>query len=118
MIRRQILTALLPACLLAPLIRAEKEREKPRERPEEPKERSGTFTGRITKLDGSKVTVKSENGEERRFIPHWRGGMPDKGGGFDQEMVRRLKEFKVGDKVRIEWVFEEHYRVEAIRKVE
>ncbi len=117
MIRRQILTTLLPACLAAPLLRAEKEREKPRERPEEPKEKSGTFTGRITKLDGGKVTIKGEQGE-RTFIPHWRGGMPDKGGGFDKEMLRRLKEFKVGDRVRVEWVFEEHYRVEAIRKID
>ena len=35
-----------------------------------------------------------------------------------EEMLRRLKEFKVGDKVRVEWVFEEHYRVEAIRKID
>lgn len=51
-------------------------------------------------------------------MPHWRGGNPKDGGGFDKEIVNRLKEFKVGDKVKVTWEFEEHYRILTIDRVE
>lgn len=81
-----------------------------------PKEVKGQITGEITKKDGAKITVK---GEERSLtlMPHWRGGMPKDGGGFDKEMVKRLEHFKVGDKVKVTWEFEEHYRIVAIEPV-
>ncbi len=71
--------------------------------------------GEITKFDGSKVTVRSAEGEAT-YVPHWHGGNPKDGGGLDKDMVARLKEFKVGDKVSLTWEFNEHKRVIAIEK--
>lgn len=82
-----------------------------------PKEKSGEITGRITKKDGAKITVQGEH-ETLTLMPYWRGGMPKDGGGFDKEMVAKLGKFKVGDKVKVRWAFEEHYRIESIERAE
>ena len=82
-----------------------------------PKETKGQIVGKITEKGGGKITVKGEHGQ-LSLIPHWRGGMPKDGGGFDKDMMRRLEQFRVGDKVRVSWVFQEHYRIEKINRVE
>ena len=74
-------------------------------------------TGVIAKIDGGKVTLKVGDTEEV-FMPYWRGGMPKDGGGFDKEMMKKLEQFKVGDKVKITWTMEEHQRIDSIEKVE
>jgi hypothetical protein len=81
-----------------------------------PRETKGQITGEITMKDGAKITVKGADAF-LTLMPHWRGGMPADGGGFDKEMVKRLEHFKVGDKVTVSWVFDEHYRIEAIERV-
>jgi hypothetical protein len=82
-----------------------------------PKEKGGEIVGKITKKDGAKITVKGEH-ETLTLMPYWRGGMPKDGGGFDKEMVAKLEKFKTGDRVKVRWTFEEHYRIDAIERVE
>ncbi len=76
----------------------------------------GTIAGEIIKKDGPKITLKGEK-ETLTLVPWWKGGMPKDGGGFDKEIVAKLKEFKVGDHVKVEWTFMEHYRIDSIEKV-
>ena len=82
-----------------------------------PKETKGKIVGLITQKDGGKITVKGEEGS-LSLMPYWRGGMPSAGGGFDKEMLKQLEKFKIGDTVKIAWVFEEHYRIDKIQRVE
>ena len=82
-----------------------------------PKETKGKITGEIIKKDRGKITVKGEDAT-LVLMPHWRGGMPKDGGGFDKEILKRLEQFKVGDKVTVKWEFEEHYRIVKIDKVD
>ena len=82
-----------------------------------PKETKGQITGKITAKNGGKITVKGEEGQ-LTLMPYWRGGLPKDGGGFDKEILKQLEQFSVGDKVRVTWVFEEHYRITKIEKLE
>ena len=56
------------------------------------------------------------DGEEkaRKYVPHWRGGNPDKGGGPDKAMVAEIRKVPLKSRVRVEWSFEERPRVEKI----
>jgi hypothetical protein len=58
------------------------------------------------------IDVKAD-GEERprRYVPEWKDGSPAQGGGFDKEMLKIIKELKVGSRVRLEWKFDERPRV-------
>lgn len=76
----------------------------------------GTFVGEVVKKDGAKITVEG-GGKTMTFVPHWRGGMPKDGGGFDKGMVEQLRKIERGDRVQIKWVFLEHNRVEEIKKL-
>ncbi|WP_269522972.1 hypothetical protein [Coraliomargarita parva] len=80
-----------------------------------PDQTSGTITGVIARKDGPKIVVESKD-ERLQLIPHWRGGMPKDGGGFDEKMVKKLKRFEKGDYVTVDWEFSEHYRILSIHK--
>ncbi len=115
------------ACLALPLAAAERERgrEAGGERDKTvatvrehiPAGTKGTITGTITAKEKGRVTIR---GEEKTLtvMPRWKGGMPQDGGGFDQEMLRRLEDFKVGDRVTVAWTFEEHHRIDTIAKAQ
>ncbi len=77
----------------------------------------GQIVGELIAKEGGKITVKGDAGP-LSLMPHWRGGMPDKGGGFDKDIMRQLEKFKVGDKVKVTWSFEEHYRIDKIERSE
>lgn len=109
MTTRRMLLAVLAGCVCTGLALAAPEPP--------PKETKGQITGKLIKKDGGKITVQGEKGE-LTLIPFWRGGMPKDGGGFDKDMMKRLELFKVGDVVRVDWVFEEHYRIVKIEWVE
>ena len=76
----------------------------------------GSITGELIKKDGGKITVKGAK-ETLTLVPYWRGGMPKDGGGFDKEMVAKLKTFEPGDHVKVEWTFQEHHRIDSITKL-
>jgi len=80
-----------------------------------PDQTSGTITGIIVQKDGPKITVEAPE-QRLKLIPHWRGGMPKDGGGFDEKIVKKLERYEVGDSVQIEWEFSEHYRINSIRR--
>jgi hypothetical protein len=111
MIRNIIIVIVLLVCFSFAIA---EEQEKPKTPPEGTK---GEITGEIIKKDGAKITVKNEE-TELVLMPFWRGGMPADGGGFDKDMVKKLDGFKVGDKVKVTWVMEEHYRIVTIEHVE
>ena len=43
------------------------------------------------------------DGEEtaRRYVPHWVGGAPAAGGGYDKKMVETINKVKVGSRVKL-----------------
>lgn len=73
----------------------------------------GTSAGTIVSLEKGKLVLKTEEGN-LLFMAHWKGGMPKDGGGLDKEMLATLEKFKVGDQVKIAWVWEERRRIEKI----
>ncbi|MCX7008750.1 MAG: hypothetical protein NTY53_16125 [Kiritimatiellaeota bacterium] len=124
---------LLVLCALCPLVAVQGAKKKktttapaapskPAPNPQGPAEKgpegeTGTLTGTITKMDGGKVTIK---GAEKTLtvMPYWQGGSPKAGGGYEKGMMQQISAFKVGDKIKVEWKFAEHYRIEKIAKVE
>jgi hypothetical protein len=78
----------------------------------EPKKRSGTVVGTLTARGENWVEVKADGEEKaRRYVPHWVGGAPKDGGGYDKKVVATIGKLKVGSRVRLEWDFEERPRV-------
>jgi hypothetical protein len=74
--------------------------------------RKGTVAGVVTANDGKSIEIKADGEEKaRKYIPHWRGGNPAQGGGPDKDMIADIKKTPVKSRVRIEWEFEEHFRV-------
>jgi hypothetical protein len=82
--------------------------------------RKGTVTGVVTANDGKSLEVKADGEEKgRKYVPHWRGGTPAQGGGPDKVMIADIKKSPVKSRVRIEWEFEEHFRllkIEVLKK--
>ncbi len=75
----------------------------------------GTSEGTIVALEKGKLTLATADGN-LLFMPHWKGGNPKDGGGMDKEMLAKLEGFKVVDKVKIGWTWEERRRIETIEK--
>jgi len=102
---RLVFCLALPACvgLSAPSACAQEKK---------PDERGGTVSGIVTAKGETFIEVKGDGEEKaRRYVPEWRGGAPAQGGGPDKEMLKILQGVKVGDRVRLEWKFEERPRV-------
>ena len=74
--------------------------------------KAGKVTGVLLGKGENWVEVKAD-GEERprRYVPHWVGGAPAQGGGPDKAMVRKIRELKLGSRLRLEWEFAERARV-------
>jgi len=83
----------------------------------EPKEKSGVVEGEVTAKGEAWVEVKpAGDAPAERYVPRWIGGMPKDGGGLDKDALRVIGEVKVGDKVRVEWAYEERLRVVSLKK--
>jgi hypothetical protein len=84
--------------------------------------RKGTVTGEVTAKGDNWIEVKADGEEKaRRYVPHWKGGMPAQGGGPDKEMVAKIKETPLKARVKLDWEFEERTRVvkiEVLKKPE
>lgn len=77
--------------------------------------KKGTVVGILSTKGENWIEVKADGEEKgRRYVPHWRGGLPKDGGGLDKQMLAEFRKIKVGSRVRIEWIFEERPRVEKI----
>jgi hypothetical protein len=72
--------------------------------------KSGTSVGVIVQIEGAKYFIESEDGRHE-YMAYWREG------GLDEKMVKRLKKFKVGDKVKVQWTMQERRRFDKIQKV-
>src|ERR1043166_10021840 len=97
------------AGLAADLGAGEKDKKDKKDEP-----RKGTIVGVITAKNEKNTAIEIKaDGEEksRKYIPHWRGGAPAAGGGPDKDMVKTISKLTVGSRVRIDWEFEEHFRV-------
>ena len=78
---------------------------------DEKEKKSGTVTGEVTAKDKNWIEVKADGEEKaRRYMPHWRGGDTNQGGGLDKDMLKVFAGLKVGSRVRLEWEFEERAR--------
>ncbi len=77
--------------------------------------KKGTFIGTLVSKEKGGIEVKAPGDEKpRRFVPHWRGGQPAKGGGPDKAMLKVFSELKIGSRIEVEWVFEERFRAEKV----
>ena len=111
MIARLALAALLAAGLTGLAAAQEKKKDDPKAE----KGRKGTVTGTLTAKGDGWIEVKADGEEKaRKYVPYWRGGNPNAGGGYDKDVVARIKETPLHSRVRIEWSFDERPRVEKI----
>jgi hypothetical protein len=102
------LAALLAACALQAEAGEKKKDEK----------RGGTIIGVLTAKGKDFVEVKAPGEEKgRRYVPHWVGGLPAQGGGPDKKVMKLFEPLKVGDRVRLDWEFEERPRVLRIEAI-
>lgn len=77
---------------------------------------AGYLVGSVVSISKGKITVK--NGEKTMtLMPHWNGGHPSDGGGFDKAILKQLSQIKAGDIVKIKWEHSEHNRILAIQKL-
>jgi hypothetical protein len=106
----------------APLAAGEKKDVKDDKKDDKDKKRSGTVVGTLTAKGEAFIEVKADGEEKgRRYVPHWVGGLPAKGGGPDKKMLEVFKKLKIGDRLRLEWEFEERpraVRVEVLKKAD
>ena len=79
----------------------------------------GTLTGLLTAKSDKWIEVRADGDKEaKRYIPHWRGGMPADGGGLDKAMLETIKKLRVPNRVKLDWEFAEHLRVNSVEIVE
>jgi hypothetical protein len=77
--------------------------------------RKGTVAGVLAGKGDNWIEVKADGEEKaRRYVPHWRGGLPKDGGGFDKKILEQVKEIPLKSRVRLEWSFQERPRIDKI----
>ena len=74
---------------------------------------TGVSEGEIVSKEKGKLIVHTKDGN-LLFMAHWHGGMPKDGGGLDKEMLATLEAFKPGQRVKINWSWQERRRIEQI----
>ncbi|MBI3832055.1 MAG: FecR domain-containing protein [Planctomycetes bacterium] len=79
--------------------------------------KTGRFIGVIQEKAEEGIRVKNDDGKLELFRPQWIGGQPQLGGGLDKEMQGKLAHLNRGDRVRIDWVFNEGMRIVQIEKL-
>lgn len=76
---------------------------------------NGTVTGILTAKGADWVEVQADGAKTSvRYLPYWRGGMPQDGGGYDKAMLDTLKHVYVLNRVKLAWEFQEHKRIVSI----
>jgi hypothetical protein len=80
------------------------------------KKRGGTVIGTLTKKGDNFIEVKADGEEKaRKYVPHWVGGAPAKGGGPDKKMLAVFRKLQVGSRVEVKWEFDERPRAVAVK---
>jgi hypothetical protein len=80
--------------------------------------KAGTATGVVTAKGKDFIKVKGEGDKEpRQYMPEWKGGNPDAGGGLDKEILAKIATVPVGSVVKVTWKQDEHLRVTAIEVI-
>src|SRR5262245_57857573 len=93
------------------VVAQEKKKEKD---PQEGKK--GTVIGTLTNKGENFIEVQAAGEEKaRKYFPQWVGGAPAKGGGFDKNTIKAIREVTVGSRVEIEWLFQERLRVTNLK---
>jgi hypothetical protein len=69
----------------------------------EPSAPNGTLTGTITFQQNNCIEVQPGNGPPEQFIPRWKE--------HDGSIAQTIAKFKVGDKVKVTWIYEDCKRV-------
>ncbi len=78
--------------------------------------KKGTVIGVVTAKPENAIEIKAAGEEKaRKYVPQWKGGLPSAGGGLDKEILKAIREIKVGSRVEVEWLFEERLRVMSIK---
>jgi hypothetical protein len=78
-----------------------------------------TVEGTLSAKGENWIEVKADNSEKTaKFIPQWIGGTPDKGGGFDKEVLEKIGKLKVGSRVLVHWKQDEHLRVINVKAID
>lgn len=73
-----------------------------------PEGEKGVNEGTVTEVGENFIEIRTADGTFERYLPHWREG------GLDKEMLAKIRNFKTGQKVRVEWVYDERKRVVGI----
>ena len=81
----------------------------------EPIIKSGIVTGILDAKGEAWIDVKSDDGYTHRYLAKWKGGGPSSGGGFDQDDLRIIAKLVVGNRVRLEWFWENHLRIGRVQ---
>ena len=78
--------------------------------------KKGKVIGTLTDKGTNFIEVKADGEEKgRKYVPHWVGGLPAKGGGPDKKVLKVISELKVGSRIEVEWEFEERLRVLTVK---
>lgn len=79
----------------------------------------GELAGLLVARGDNWIEVKADGGDKiKRYIPHWRGGMPEAGGGPDRDMLDNIAVLVIGNRVKLSWSYEEHLRIENVKMLE
>jgi len=107
----RVLAAVMLACAAGTVVQGEDKKE-------QPEKKSGSVVGLLTAKGPAWLEVKADGEQKaRRYVANWVGGAPQDGGGPDKEMVKTIKELTLGNRVRLEWKFDERPRVVKVEVV-
>lgn len=73
-----------------------------------PEGEKGVDEGTVTEAGENFFEIRNAAGSYERYLPRWQEG------GLDKEMLAKIRAFKAGQKVRVEWVYDERKRVVGI----
>ena len=78
--------------------------------------KKGTVVGTLVGKTETSIELKADGEEKaRKYVPQWRGGVPAQGGGPDKDIVKIIKELKLGSRLEVDWLFEERLRCMSIK---
>jgi hypothetical protein len=76
----------------------------------------GSVVGTVVNKGKAWVEVRSDSGKTTRYIPRWVGGMPAQGGGPEARIADAIARLNVGDRVAVQWLVNDHVRIQEIRR--